>query len=217
MKIKMSEDYQLSDDALRRKQQAFDVSRRELTVVLEQVILELSATESFLRKMVSMIISISNESVLKEKLPKIIKDLKDKSSSKLEIREVLWKLLDGEIRTTQSEAEKIKNIEPKISEFCETLTELYRWYYVAIVYQGRRVRLMRTERSPRTELEEAEERLKALKAEYLSDTGTEWSDVREEGPIILTRNAVNGDEISPELSDIVKQLKRDEAMRYIKM
>ena len=74
---------------------------------------------------------------------------------------------------------------------------------------------MRAERSPRTVLEKAEERLKALKAEYFSDTGTEWSDVREEGPIILTNNAVTGNEVSPELTDIVKQLKREKAMRYL--
>ena len=69
-------------------------------------------------------------------------------------------------------------------------------------------------RTSRSELEEAEERLKALRAEYLSDTGEEWSDVREEGPIILTRNAVKGPEISSDLTDIVKQLMSDGAMRY---
>ena len=53
-----------------------------------------------------------------------------------------------------------------------------------------------------------------MKDDYLSDTGQEWSDVREEGPVILTNNPVIGGEISSELTDIVKELKSKEALRY---
>ena len=79
------------------------------------------------------------------------------------------------------------------------------------------MRSLRTERISQTVLERAEERLKALKADYLSDTGEEWSDVREEGPIILTKNLVRGNEISPELTDIVRHLKSEKTMRYLMM
>ena len=194
----MTQDHPLSDEALRSKREAFDVSRRELTVKLEQVILELSESECPI-------------------LTEIIKDLKDITSSKLDIQEALQKLLNGEIRTSQYEAERIQNLEPRIREFCENLTQLYHLYVFAITQQGGRVRSLRTERISQTVLERAEERLKALKADYLSDTGEEWSDVREEGPIILTKNLVRGNEISPELSDIVRHLKSEKTMRYLIM
>ena len=164
---------------------------------------------------------------LKEILPDLVQRLKSNSCSKLEIIDdvaKLWTVLnDLEKDPTVSSAAKsrargltdwLTKIYPSLRK---TFNELYSLHEKALRYQIVFVRSMKTYRTSRTELEAAEERLKALKAEYLSDTGTEWSDVREEGPIILTRNAVNGDEISPELSDIVKQLKRDEAMRYIKM
>ena len=105
-------------------------------------------------------------------------------------------------------------MEPKIRKFWRTFSELRYLYVEAITYQGGLARSLRKDRKSRPELEKAEERLKALKADYLSDTGEEWSDVREEGPIILTKNAVRGMEISPELTDIVKHLKRDDVMRY---
>ena len=114
------------------------------------------------------------------------------------------------------EAEGIKQqvTEQKITKFCSTLSQLYRLYFAAITQQARRVRSLCKVRTSWSELEEAKERLVKLKKDYLSDTGEEWSDVREEGPIILTRNPVKGLEISPELEDIVKQLKSDGAMRY---
>ena len=74
---------------------------------------------------------------------------------------------------------------------------------------------LRSIRADKSVIAEAERRLTALKAEFLADTGEEWSDVREEGPIILTKNVVKGMEISPELTDIVKQMKRDNTMRYL--
>ena len=118
----------------------------------------------------------------------------------LRIRKVLKKLA-GEISSPQ---EKHK---------------LYRLYYAAITYLGPRVRSlrMRRDRTSRSQLVEAEEWLETLKDEYFSDTGEEWSDVREEGPIILTTNPVTGGEISSELTDIVKQLKSNGAMRYFYM
>ena len=106
---------------------------------------------------------------------------------------------------------RMKSTTPK---FCRCFSELSHLYVEAITYQGGLARSLRKDRKSRPELEKAEERLKALKVDYLSDTGEEWSDVREEGPIILTKNIVRGCEFSPELTDIVKQLKKEEALRY---
>ena len=42
----------------------------------------------------------------------------------------------------------------------------------------------------KAEMEEATRELVSLKEEYKTVTGSEWSDLREEGPILLTTNAV---------------------------
>ena len=196
----MSEVQQPSDEDLRIKREEFDDSRRELSAELERVMWELSnATRP-------------SERVPNTFLQRIITDLKDTKSSKFEIQQCL----NDEMSNPQ-EAEGLKQevTEQKITKFSSTLSQLYRLYYAAITHQARRVRSLCKVRTSRSELEEAEERLKALKAEYLSDTGEEWSDVREEGPIILTRNAVRGEEMSSELTDIVKQLKSDGVMRSV--
>ena len=44
-------------------------------------------------------------------------------------------------------------------------------------------------------------------------TGSECSDVREEGPILLTTNEVRGNEILPELRGRLKELRRDNVIR----
>ena len=195
----MSEVQPPSGEDLRIKREELDDSRRELTAELERVMLELSnATRP-------------SERVPNTFLQRIITDLKDTKSSKFEIQQCL-----NEEMSNPQEAKGLKQevTEQKITKFSSTLSQLYRLYYAAITHQARRVRSLCKVRTSRSELEEAEERLKALRAEYLSDTGEEWSDVREEGPIILTRNAVKGPEISSDLTDIVKQLKSDGAMRY---
>ena len=188
-----------SDEDLRIKREELDNSRRLLTAELERVTLELSnATRP-------------SERVPNTFLQRIITDLNDIRSSKFDIRESL----NDEMSNPQ-EAEGINQqvTEQKITKFSSTLSQLYSLYFAAITHQARRVRSLCKDRTSRSELEEAEERLKALKLEYLSDIGEEWSDVREEGPIILTRNAVKGPEISSDVTDIVKQLKSDGAMRY---
>ena len=184
--------------SLRAQRRQFEISRQELIAELERVTLELSNTTR------------PSERVPNKFLQRIIKDLKDTKSSKMKIR----KLLTNEIRNPQ-EAECIKQkvTENKITTFCETLSLLYCLYYEAITYLGGR---LRTDRTSRSNLEKGEKKLvEALKSQYLSDIGEEWSDVRGEGPIILTKNPVKGDEISPELSDIIKQLKSDGALRYV--
>ena len=63
------------------------------------------------------------------------------------------------------------------------------------------------------EIEEATRELVSLKEEYRTVTGREWSDLREEGPILLTTNKVRGREILPEFKERIKQLKKDNFIR----
>ena len=64
-----------------------------------------------------------------------------------------------------------------------------------------------------SEIAEAEEMLVRLKREFLRDVGREWSDVREEGPVLLTTNAVRGSEVLPELREMTRQLRRENVLR----
>ena len=72
---------------------------------------------------------------------------------------------------------------------------------------------LRSIRADKSVIAEAERRLTALKAEFLADTGGEWSDVREEGPVLLTTNQVRGSEVLPELKLQLKQLRRKNVLR----
>ena len=51
------------------------------------------------------------------------------------------------------------------------------------------------------------------KREFLEDVGREWSDVREEGPVLLTTNTVRGSEVLPELREMTRQLRRENVVR----
>ena len=82
-----------------------------------------------------------------------------------------------------------------------------------IISQSARVRKLKTNRAGKSRIAEAERRLESLKAEYLADTGREWSDVREEGPILLTSNAVKGSEVLPELKEMTKDLRKRNVVR----
>ena len=76
----------------------------------------------------------------------------------------------------------------------------------AILEKGARVRRLRSDRAGKAVIAEAERRLETLKAEFLADTGREWSDLREEGPVLLTTNVVRGSEALPELEAMTKDL-----------
>ena len=58
-------------------------------------------------------------------------------------------------------------------------------------------------------------RLESLKADYKAATGSEceWSEVREEGPILLTTNKVRGRELLPELRERLKELIEGKVIR----
>ena len=73
---------------------------------------------------------------------------------------------------------------------------------VAILDQTARVRRLKV----KPEIEEATRELVSLKEEYKTVSGREWSDLREEGPILLTTNKVRGRDVFPEWKGMVKQL-----------
>ena len=80
---------------------------------------------------------------------------------------------------------------------------------VAILEQTARVRKLKV----KPEIEEATRELVSLKEEFKTVTGKEWSDLREEGPILLTTNKVRGREVLPEFREMVKQLRRENIIR----
>ena len=61
--------------------------------------------------------------------------------------------------------------------------------------------------------EEAFKRQESLKADYKAAIGSEWSEVREEGPILLTTNEVRGREVLPELGQRLKEMRSDNVIR----
>ena len=79
----------------------------------------------------------------------------------------------------------------------------------AIIDQGARVRKLKV----KSEVEEAERRQESLKADWKAATGGDWSEVREEGPILLTTNRVRGREVLPELRERLKELVREGVIR----
>ena len=81
----------------------------------------------------------------------------------------------------------------------------------AILEQTARVRMLKV----KSEIEEAIRELVLLKEEYKTVTGSEWSDLREEGPILLSTNKVRGREALPELREMVKQLRRENIIRLV--
>ena len=81
----------------------------------------------------------------------------------------------------------------------------------AILEQTARVRKLKV----KPEIKEATRELVSLKEEYKTVTGSEWSDLREEGPILLTTNKVRGREALPELREMVKQLRRENFIRLV--
>ena len=79
----------------------------------------------------------------------------------------------------------------------------------AILEQTARVRKLKV----KPEIEEATRELVSLKEEFKTVTGKEWSDAREEGPILLTTNAVRGREVLPEWKGMVKDLRSKNIIR----
>ena len=97
----------------------------------------------------------------------------------------------------------------KIHEAYHKLESLQTRLREAIIEQGARVRKLKV----KSEVEEAERRQESLKADYKAATGDDWSEVREEGPILLTTNKVRGKDVLPELRERLKELVRENVIR----
>ena len=80
---------------------------------------------------------------------------------------------------------------------------------VVILEQTARVRRLKV----KPEMEEATRELVSLKEEFKTVKWSEWSDLREEGPILLTTNKVRGREVLPEFKEMIKQLRRENFIR----
>ena len=83
----------------------------------------------------------------------------------------------------------------------------------AIIDQGARVRKLKKDRATESEIEEAVKRQDFLKADFKAATGGDWSEVKDEGPILLTTNKVRGKEVLPELKERLKELRRENVIR----
>ena len=83
----------------------------------------------------------------------------------------------------------------------------------AIIEQGARIRKLRTDRARESEIEEAVKRQDLLKADFKAATGSDWSEVKDEGPILLTTNAVRGKDVVPDLKERLKELRRENVIR----
>ena len=81
----------------------------------------------------------------------------------------------------------------------------------AILEQTARVRKLKV----KPEIEEATRELVSLKVEFKTVTGSEWSDLREEGPILLTTNKVRGRDVLPEWKGLVKQLRSENIISIV--
>ena len=83
-----------------------------------------------------------------------------------------------------------------------------------IIPQSVLVRRLKGDKDKRPQYEEESKKLLELKGIFFKVTDKSWSEVVEEGPAILTTNAVAGIEIIPELREITKELRRRNILRY---
>ena len=110
----------------------------------------------------------------------------------------LWSqeaLLREAIIAHTTEVEKLSKENKDISEAEQRLEPLKSRLREAIIFQGARVRKL----EEGNEREEALKRQETLRADYKAATGLEWSDVRDEGPILMATNAVRGREVRGEM------------------
>ena len=127
--------------------------------------------------------------------------LKQKFLESLEEAELKLESLESLLREAiiahTAEVEKLtkeNKDRSKISEAQQKLEPLKSRLREAIIYQGARVRKLEG-----NEKEEALKRQETLRADYKAATGLEWSDVRDEGPILMTSNEVRGEDVREEL------------------
>ena len=153
---------------------------------IEEAELKLASLESLLREAI-----IAHQAVLKKPEDKMSRS-GDGANHKSR---------PGETITDQEENDETRS--QKLEQLKSRLRE-------AIIDQGARVRKL----EGRAESEEAVKRLESLKADFKAATGNVWSEVRAEGPILLTTNKVRGREILQEFSERLRELRRNNIIRY---
>ena len=130
--------------------------------------------------------------------------------------ESLESLLKDAIIAQEARYKKLKSSTAASSEIYGAfykLESLKKELREAIIEQGARVRKLRKDRVASSEIEVAVRRQESLKADWKAATGGEWSEVREEGPILLTTNQVRGRETLPELGVRLKELRKSNVIR----
>ena len=135
---------------------------------------------------------------------------------KAEFQEVsgkVWSDVREEIRDQRALVTRLREEKAAESEIRKEVGQLRSLLSEAILAQVSLVKELRSDRAGKSLIAEAERRLEQLKAEFLTDTGAEWSDVRAEGPVLLTTNKVRGTEALAELKLELKQLTRDNVLR----
>ena len=142
--------------------------------------------------------------------------LKQKFLESLEEAELKLESLESLLREAiiahTAEVERLKkenNDRSTISEAQQRLEPLKSRLREAIILQGARVRKL----EEGNEREEALKRQETLRADYKAATGLEWSDVRDEGPILMTTNKVRGSEVRGELKQRVMELSEQKIIR----
>ena len=118
-----------------------------------------------------------------------------------------------EIRDQRALVTRLREEKVAESEIRKEVAQLRSLLSEDILAQVSLVKELRSDRAGKSLIAEAERRLEQLKAEFLTDTGAEWSDVRAEGPVLLTTNKVRGSEALSELTLELKQLTRDNVLR----
>ena len=108
----------------------------------------------------------------------------------------------AEVKKRGADKDKKFEAEGKLLELKSRLRE-------AIIKQGGRVRKL----EGNSENEEAVRRLESLVADYKAATGKDWSDVRDEGPILLTFNEVRGNDLRQELRQRLLELREQNIIR----
>ena len=141
--------------------------------------------------------------------------LKQKFLESLEEAELKLESLESLLREAiiahTAEVEKLtkdNKDRSEISEAQQKLEPLKTRLREAIIFQGARVRKLEG-----NEKEEALKRQETLRADYKAATGLEWSDMRDEGPILMTSNEVRGREVREELRQRLTELREGNIIR----
>ena len=125
------------------------------------------------------------------------------------IRVGLIKLSLSKFKTIVKSLLNVDSLQSAVRKIREVMSRNQKELREAILDLTARVRKLKV----KPEIEEATRELVSLKEEFKTVTGREWSDLREEGPILLTTNKVRGREILPEFKERIKQLRRENIIR----